>query len=345
MLNMVSKHTNHYTFPILLLAMVLGTIGAWGQPEAIQSPTIAISNNQLSITSPQTATHNGLTLYYEMGNSEPATPDPTTASPVYDSENPPTINDDIACIKALAVHISGQSEVSVFNIVSFSSETITVRYQGTNKTVTVAPIVYSRDLAKPSGMTPYIVKRVTPIDRSVILSPLEYIPEDVPVLLLDEAATPHTGTQTTITLDPIDLDALNSDEDDTNDITPITASDKAANKLNIVSGEPLTVKAAQVYMYHNGKFVLTMNGDMPIGRFYLYNPNYQPQAPAPSSAPLLLVIEEPTGINVTHNDNVEKRDGNAIYDLQGRRIATDDSSRSIPKKGIYISNDKKIIVK
>lgn len=48
--------------------------------------------------------------------------------------------------------------------------------------------------------------------------------------------------------------------------------------------------------------------------------------------------EETTGIGAALNDNVEMKNDNAIYDLQGRRVEH-------PTKGIYIVNGKKVVIR
>lgn len=288
------------------------------KPEAIQPPEISLTTEgdetKLNISSAQS----GLTFYYETGKSEPTTPEPTTSSTLY--EEPIVIDDDVTCIKAIAVHHSNCSEVITFNILRFSTETV-----GTGENaVTVAPLVYSSDLETPDDMTAYIVSRVTPLTSSVALTEIAYIPKDVPVLLLDKGK--HTGARPDITLSPKD------------EATPTVSSSLIASNLLKVSDGSVEVSDAQVYMYYQGEFVLTFNGTLKEGRFYLDNPNYHPTASSPSGTRLFLDFGNATdinGINDSVTDNVE-----AYYSLDGRRLI------GLPtQKGIYISKGRKIVIK
>ena len=318
-------------------------------PEVIHAPSISVTNGEVTISSDQ---HNDLTIYYEMGANEPATPDPTTASQVYDETAKPTIDDDVSCIKTYAVHHTGHSETVVYNIIRFSTRTVSVVSGVTDKTVTVAPFIYSSDVAKPTAMTPYIVSRVTPLDRRVVLTKLDYIPKDVPVLLLDDnqrlgpktAGFSTTGFTPDITLAAIDLEALNGDDNPANDIPQLSESERAANQLHVADGK-MTVDAAQIYMYNQGEFVLTLAGKPKKGRFFLYNPNYQ--APANTTDPdnqggdsrLQLVIDdEPNGISLITDPS--PKDNGIWHGLDGRRL-----SGQPTQKGVYINNGRMVVIK
>lgn len=326
----------------LLLMMVVGVSGVWGQT-TLQKPTISVSDNTVTITSDNAEGD----YYYTTGPNEPLTPEPTTSSPSVKYTDPFTISNDVMCIKAIAVHQSTRSEVTTYNILHFTDNAINV---GTESDVTVAPLIYSCDLAKPSGMTPYIVSRITPLDHNAILKEVGYIPEGVPVLLLDNGK--HTGSNN-ITLEPIDdLDAyladldVNKDTDPNNNVTSIPASDKAANQLRVSDGK-VVVADAQVYMYYNGEFVLTFGGTLKAGRYYMYNPNYTPSSTStPAGAPALqLVIESnTTGIVEMRNEELEMRNGNdemrnAWCTLDGRRL-----TGQPVRKGIFINNCQKRVV-
>ena len=294
-------------------------------PEVIQAPIISLTKDgdvtKLNISSVQT---HELVFYYEMGNSEPATDDPTTESVVYDPDEPPTVGDDIVCIKAYAVHHSGHSAVTTYNILRFSTETVG---SGDNE-ATVAPMVYSSDLATPDGMTPYIVSRVTPLTNSVVLTELSYIPKNVPVLLLDKGK--HEGAMTNITLSP------------KAEATPtVSTSVTAANLLKVSDGK-MKVSDAQVYMYHKGEFVLTFNGTLKDGRYYLNNPNYRPSSSQPSGTRLYIDFEKTTDIKgIEESSTSGKSVGPDIYySLDGRRL-----SGTPTQKGVYVCNGRKIVIK
>ena len=318
------------------------------KPEAL-SLTISTAVEETVITATIVSSASpSSTIYYTTGVTEPLTTEPTTSTPSTAYTDPFTIDDDVACIKARVAKVSGEqtaySKVKIYNILRFSGQ-IDV---GSLTNVTVAPLVYSCDLETPSGMTAYMVSRVSPIDHTAILTPLVYIPEGVPVLLMDNAGT-YTGKKDNITLTPIpDLDdyfdklPVNTDAVTDNDVEPITDAQKAGNLLCVTS-KKTKVDNAQVYMYHNGEFVLTLSGEMKAGRYYLSNPNYSPTV-TPSSgsggnARLRLVIEGTTGIGDVRSLLEDVRDNN-WYTLDGRRL-----SGKPTNKGVYINDGRKIVVK
>ncbi len=325
------------------------------KPEKIDAPTITknTTTGKFELSSSQ---NSGLDIYYSKGSTEPTTPEPTTAEPSVKYTEPFTIDDDVNCIKAYAVHTFGQhtveSAVSVYNFVRFTDSEISGLKP--TATVTVAPLVYSLDLKVPNNMEAYIVSRVTTIDHSAILTKLEYIPAGVPVLLMDnnkkKGKTPFFLEESTdpnvVVLTPIDLEDLNGNDNTTDDITPITDAQKAGNQLH-VTDKPMTVQDAQVYMYYNSEFVLTVGGTMKAGRFYLYNPSYAPPSTTtpvtnPSSgggARLRLVIEETTGMDDVRWKKEEVR-SDYWYTLDGRRLTSQPT-----QKGVYLNAGRKIVVK
>ena len=113
-----------------------------------------------------------------------------------------------------------------------------------------------RDLSCPTGINPYIIRKVNPSIGTAVITPLDYIPVDVPVLLLSDAEA--SGF-------------VASPKDPS---TPeVTAQTKNSNLLKVSAGGE-TVGAAQIYMFYKGEFVLTKAGTLGEGKFYLYNPNY-----------------------------------------------------------------------
>lgn len=182
----------------------------------------------------------------------------------------------------------------------------------------------SRDLAKPTGITPYIVRKVNPSIGTMVISPLDYIPEDVPVLLLSNeeaagfAASPKGNT--------------------TPDVADGT---KNSNQLKVSEGGE-KVEAAQIYMFYKGEFVLTKAGTLSADKFFLYNPNFtakpEEQSSAPSYSVLQFVVEEPTGINDVRSEKAEVRSD--WYTLDGRRLSGQPN-----KSGIYIRKGQKMYIK
>lgn len=306
----------------------------------VGTPTVRLAADKTVTIGP---TESNVTYYYTAGATEPLTDTPTTSSTPY--IEPFELGDGISCIKVIADHYGEVSKVTVYDILYFSN--------ALSSGGSVAPFVYFCDLEKPAGLTPYIVSRVTPYDHSVILTPLEYIPQGVPVLLVD-ATGANTGLRNLTVTALGDFAELpeNKDEDLTNDRKPISDSQKAANMLHVTDKDGMAVADAQVYMYYKGEFVLTFASEpekpMKPGRFFLYNPNYQPASTTTtpstgggdtSGARLRLVIDETTGM-----DDVrwKKDDGRCDdwYTLNGRRLTGQPT-----QKGVYLNNGYKVVIK
>jgi hypothetical protein len=198
---------------------------------------------------------------------------------------------------------------------------------------TDATAVYeaSSDLAKPTGITPYIVRKINPSIGTMVITPIDYIPKDVPVLMLRDDET--TGF-------------LASPKDEA---TPaVTAQTKNSNLLKVAPEDGVDVEAAQVYMFYRGEFVLTKKGNISNGKFYLYNPNYT-AAPEPdegeggggagSRGTLRFVIEDATGITEMRNEKGKMGNGSAWYTLDGRNL-----NGKPTKAGLYIKNGRKTII-
>lgn len=197
-----------------------------------------------------------------------------------------------------------------------------------------AAAVYNakRDMANPTGITPYIVRKVNPSIGTLVISPLAYIPEDVPVLLLSDAEA---------------AGFVASPKDES---TPeITAQTKNSNQLKMAPEGGVDVEAAQTYVFYNGEFVLTKKGKLSAGKFFLYNPNYMATPPAeeeqqqgggnaPSMSVLRFVIEEETTeVNDVRGKKAEVRGD--WYTLDGRKL-----SGKPTQPGLYIKNGHKTII-
>ena len=187
-----------------------------------------------------------------------------------------------------------------------------------------------RDLSCPSGINPYIIRKVNPSMGTAVITPLDYIPVDVPVLLLsdDEVAGFVASPK-----DPS---------------TPeVTAQTKNSNLLKVSAGGE-TVGAAQIYMFYKGEFVLTKAGTLGEGKFYLYNPNYANTSTSGNSGSseargtLQFIIddEEPTGITEFETSTTKKPDTDIWYTLDGRRLSVKPT-----KAGIYIHQGQKEYIK
>ena len=187
-----------------------------------------------------------------------------------------------------------------------------------------------RDLSCPSGINPYIIRKVNPSMGTAVITPLDYIPEDVPVLLLSDD---ETSGFVASPKDPSTPD--------------VTAQTKNSNLLKVSAGGE-TVGAAQIYMFYKGEFVLTKAGTLGEGKFYLYNPNYANTSTSGNSGSseargtLQFIIddEEPTGITEFETSTTKKQDTDVWYTLDGRRLSVKPS-----KAGIYIHQGQKEYIK
>ena len=176
-----------------------------------------------------------------------------------------------------------------------------------------ATYVATQNLATPTGLTTYIVTDVDLEHNTVVIEAVPYIPQNEPVLLLAETdfngfqLKPYTGETTTI----------------------------SGNKLHMAEGTE-EVGLAQVYVYYQGEFVLTMEGTLSEGKFYLNNPSYS--TGAPSMAPLRIVKSH----NTTEVKGIREHQANKDiwYSLDGRQLTGRPT-----EKGLYINNYHKVVVK
>ena len=214
-------------------------------------------------------------------------------------------------------------------------------YKAAGADKAVAAYRSPKDFSKPSGIDIYIVRKVNPSIGTVIVSSIDYLPKDVPVLLERNDAVTGFLVSEKPAEDP-----------------EITAETKNSNLLH-ESYKGLEVDAAQIYMMYRGEFVLTKAGTFTEGgKFYLYNPNYKiepdpeptPEPDEPSSGEsrgvLQIIIEEwddqdeTTGIDDLKNEKTEEWKLTGWYSLDGRRL-----SGKPTKGGIYIHKGQKIYIK
>ena len=150
---------------------------------------------------------------------------------------------------------------------------------------------------------------------------INYIPANQPVLLLGDANSngfalkPYSGTT---------MDFPAEGEED-------------ANILKVVTDEGgKAVDLAEVYVFSKGEFVLTMAGTLSKGKFYLENPS----PPASSRSTLSTTRGETSGIN---NPQLSKKivpNTDMWYSLDGQRF-----NNKPTRKGLYLQNGKKVVIK
>ena len=187
----------------------------------------------------------------------------------------------------------------------------------------------SSDLSKPAGLTPYIVSKVNPSIGTISITEVKYLPKDVPVLML--SATNIKGFL-----------ASSKPAESVDHISGITAETENSNLLKVAPEGGVTVEDAQVYMFYQGEFVLTKEGTISEGKFYLNNPNYTATSnPAGSRSVLRFVVGDDTGIiDIEMSEDSRTASGNdAWYSLDGRRL-----SGRPTKQGLYIWNGRKTVI-
>ena len=179
----------------------------------------------------------------------------------------------------------------------------------------------TENLTTPEGLTAYIVSNVDASDGNVTAEAVDYIPMNQAVLLKrgDDApltgyvAVPYTGAKTAFT-------------------NLLLGSDEEVSVSSITTGS--------VYVLFNDGFTRATKGSIPARRGYLLL-----TANAGGNSRLTIVEGTASGISdIEHSIlNIE----HSVYDLQGRRMESpmSNAQRSSLKKGLYIINGKKTVVK
>lgn len=184
------------------------------------------------------------------------------------------------------------------------AHTISV-FSGTNLW---AGYVAAENLALPTGLKAYVI---TSLDATTATaSPLDYIPQGVPVLLKRENTSDNnfemsagSGTAPTVNL--------------------LKTYESAKNVSN-----------REGFILYNDEFVLVNEGTLPAGRVFL---------PANKSGVALTrgIVTEGDDTTGIYNSKMDFDDSDKQwYDLQGRKL-----ERKPTKKGIYILDGRKVVIK
>lgn len=171
-----------------------------------------------------------------------------------------------------------------------------------------------QSLLIPSVLKAYVISGLNEEATSLMLEEVEdqVIPVGVPVLLM-AANSVSEGFWTSPTE---------------------TEGTAAGLYLKVAPAEGLEVSAGQVYLLYNDQFYFTQAGTLSANRVYL-DMREEPRAATRSS--IGIDDDGTTGIATVYN-KVEKQ--SAWYMLDGRRLSTAPS-----RKGIYIHNGKKVVIK
>ena len=223
----------------------------------------------------------------------------------------------------------GSAEV-VYANVSFPTETSTT--DGGSAAAYKAII----DSTTPAGLKAYIVTGVNLSEGIVETKEVDYIPEGVPILLLTDNDNPHDADFTTTLISGITSEKRDEDTE--------------GNKLQRQETDGTTnVGWGEYYFFTKGEFVLTMGGKiMKAGKFFLENGEYV-SGGTPTPAPAMLRIVRGSSTNTTRVDEIIDNSqlstsgsqlSDEYYTLDGQKL-----SKKPTRKGIYIQNGKKLIVK
>ena len=168
-----------------------------------------------------------------------------------------------------------------------------------------------KSLETPEGLQANIVTAVS--ETGVSVSPIDYIPQNVPILLKRTAQA---------VTEPIMAKAYQDEE----------TADVSSNKL-AGTAENKAVKTIEgnVYVLYNDGFTRATSGSIPAHRAYLVISDLDAGARL-----WIWDDEDATAIGSVRDNSVVTK--GALYNLNGQRV-------SKPTKGLYISDGKKFVVK
>ena len=171
-----------------------------------------------------------------------------------------------------------------------------------------AGYVAQEDLAVPTGLTAYVITSLG--NSTATASQITYIPQGVPVLLKR---------------DNTDVNSFEA--------SPGTGTSPTTNLLKAYTTDK-TVANREGYVLFKDEFVLVSAGTLPAGKVFL------PANSSSKSSTRSIIIDggdttDIDGMKVDPDQMDEK-----WYDLQGRRL-----DKKPTKKGLYILNGRKVIVK
>lgn len=219
---------------------------------------------------------------------------------------------------------------------SAQAKFINLNFYGTNQgegtstegqTETAAAYCAAEDLQATGGVKAYTVTAVDVENNIVYITEIKagevnYIPQDVPVLLLGDASTegftlkPYSGATVTI----------------------------GEENLLKQSDGSIAVTTPDYYIFYEGAFVLSMWGEgktMKNGKFYVH-PTESSSSPAPAYAGLRLVRDGTTMVDaiVDNSDFSNQQHPEEWYTLDGQKL-----NKKPSRKGLYILNGQKVVIK
>ena len=195
------------------------------------------------------------------------------------------------------------------------------------QTETAAVYYTTENLQSVGEIEAWYVSAVDAANKIIIIQKVEagdekvnYIPANQPLLLLGDETSkgfmlkPYTGTKTVIA--------------------------EGANLLKRAPSDGFPVTQKGYYVFHEGEFVLSIWGGsqkISAGHFYVNLTG----SPAPTRMAIVKSnANTRTGINGISEDVNTKTQNETWYTIDGRRL-----SRKPTQKGIYITNNRKVIIK
>ena len=186
----------------------------------------------------------------------------------------------------------------------------------------------SQDMALPEGMVAVMLTGTDPQKGIASAKTLDYIPAGVPVILMKkDDVDGFTGKDIT--------------PGATSGTTEVTDAEKAACPLKVADGNTENLQGYQDYVWFKGELVMVSNTAKPAnGTFYVKN-----STPVPNPAPRLQIVigeeEVTTSLpSIDHSSLTIDHSEGAWFSLDGRKI-----NGQPLKKGLYIHNGKKTVIK
>ena len=248
-----------------------------------------------------------------------------------------TITDNVVTITAAGNNCTGSAKATYSSVADDFFHRIDANDPQSDK---IAVYTSTSDQMASADLVPCIVGQVNPTMGTLSVIPVSYIPKDVPVILL--AKYDVTG----MTTSPKNPNSLAISESLLNNNQLLVAPDVLSNPDNPASAHGVHVEDTEAYVFYKGEFVLTTAGTITAGKYYLKNPNYQTAAspstsadPAPARS-LAIVKGETTGVIQLTNDEAVEGFNDVWYTIDGQKL-----DKKPTRKGIYIQNGKKLIVK
>ena len=211
--------------------------------------------------------------------------------------------------------------------VNFSTDTEQERWSGTF----VAEKKNEGDIGfvLPEGFTAFIISDIR--GEWAIPEPLNYIPADVPVLLV---ANHQTQGFVVTEAESEKVTAITPDQKDKNMLEKVTEATSGYDPDT--QSAPFGTK--QIYLLYKNEFVFNKAGNLKKGKVFL-NPNHITPSPSPAPARLMIAWNYTTGIK-DGKWKMEDGSNERWYTLDGRCLSGKPTT-----KGLYIVNGKKIVIK